>query len=361
VEITDYRLRKLVAPADREIGDSQIDPIDTLELVHLEVETSTGEWGTGFDLYNYNHPETIPVEAARTAFRPIGESLRGESPFARLNRRGRPRGHNRGIGGGFERCVDLALWDLCGKHLDMPVYELMGGTDPQVPAYASALAYAHDDATTRSIYERFRKLGFDTAKVKIGYPTVAADIDRLRLVRDVLGTDATLMADANEAFSPKEAVRRVRAYREAGIDLYWLEDPVPRNDVAGLRRVAEGLPNTHVNASDYLGGAAQAELFERDAVDIANVSGFTGGRETATVARHHGVPLAVGNMPADVGVHVGAALPGVETVEYSMMGWDDLMAEPVRFEDGQAIAPDRPGHGLRIAETAWEAHEQTAD
>jgi L-alanine-DL-glutamate epimerase-like enolase superfamily enzyme len=202
-------------------------------------------------------------------------------------------------------------------------------------------------------------LDFEAAKVKVGYPSVEADIDRLRLVRDVLGQGTTLMVDANETFSPKEAIRRVRAYADAGLACYWIEDPIPRTDVAGLRRVSEALHDTHVNASDYLSGRAQAELIERDAVDLVNLSGISNGLETATVARNHVLPLAIGNTPADVGVHLGAALPGVETVECSLTGWGDLLVEPVRFENGAAIAPDRPGHGLAISDEAWAAYEQT--
>lgn len=77
--------------------------------------------------------------------------------------------------GGFQRAVDFALWDRCGKRLDLPVYELMGGADPAVPAYASGLAFEHSDAETRAVYETFADEGFDAAKVKVGYETVEED------------------------------------------------------------------------------------------------------------------------------------------------------------------------------------------
>jgi L-alanine-DL-glutamate epimerase-like enolase superfamily enzyme len=358
VRITDYTIRKLLMPADRSIGDSQIDPVDSFELAYLELETDSGERGYGFDSVNYATGSTLPPETLRAQFEPVGERLVGESPFALRNRLSRPRGGNYG-GGTFDRLVDFALWDLCAKRLDVPVYELMGGGDPTVPAYASGLAFHHDDERTREIYERFAAKGFTSAKVKIGYPTVEEDLERLSLVEDVLGGYDRLMIDANEAFSPKEAVRRTRAYRDAGFDIYWFEDPTFREDVAGIRRVVEALPRTNVNTGEYVDLEGKRELLENGAADILNVHGLTSAREAALLAGVHGVPVSLGNTPAEIGVHSAVALPEVVFMEYSMTGWDRLPETPVTFEDGRAVAPEGPGHGLEFSDEAIAEYEQT--
>jgi len=352
MRITDYRLRKVDLPMDRPIGDSQIGPLDTYEAVYLELGTDAGPTGIGFDAVNFAAAHRRPPEAVGRAFEPVGKQLLGASPFEQVNELDRLRGGNRGVGQ-FDRVVDLACWDICGKHLDRPLYRLLGGDDPAVPAYASALAYHEDAATVREWYRSFADRGFADAKVKIGFPTAAADIERLETVREVM--DGRLMIDANEAFSPKQAIRRARAYHDAGFDLHWFEDPIMRDDYDGLRRVSQEI-RPHVNAGEYLDPDGKGHLLDADAVDVLNVHGFSGGRAAATMARPHGVPLSVGNTPGSIGVHVAAALPECDYIEFSDTGWRSFLAEPVPIEDGHLIAPDRPGHGLRFDEAAFDEH-----
>ena len=279
-----------------------------------------------------------------------------------MNNLERPRGGNYSQARSQRWCsrlVDIALWDLCGSALGTPLYELLGGDSPYAPAYASGLAFHHDDDRVESIYRRFAERGFDAAKVKVGFPTVEEDLRRLRVVADVMGDDARLMVDANEAWSPKEAVRRAHAYRDAGLTPYWIEDPVFREDMAGIRHVVENVPFAHVNTGEYLNVDRKRQLLDAGAVDVLNVHGISSGRQAAVLAQSQGIPTAFGNTPCDVGVHAAAALPEVEYVEFSMHGWDRLLVEPIEFRDGRARAPDRPGHGLTFSEEAFERFELT--
>lgn len=346
MRISTYELRALCVPLDRSIGDSQIDPLDRFRVVTLELVADTGEVGVGFDTIE------TPLETIAEA---LEESVLGASPFAIRNRVTRPRGGKYGARP-FDRLVDVAVWDLSAKYLDLPLYELMGGTDPRVPAYASGLAFHHDDETTRKIYEDFRDQGFDAAKVKVGYPSVEDDLERLALVRDVMREGCRLLVDANEAFSPKEAIRRTHRYREAGFDIYWFEDPILRDDRKGIRRVAEALPETHVNVGEYVGFEEKRALLEHGACDVLHVHGYSNGRREATLAAAYGVPVAFGNTPGEFGVHAAAALPEVTYLEYAALGWDRLLTEPVTFENEMAVAPDRPGHGLEVADSAVEQY-----
>jgi L-alanine-DL-glutamate epimerase-like enolase superfamily enzyme len=170
MRITDYRLRKLDVPADRPIGDSQIDPIEDFEIAYLELETDAGPTGIGFGHVNFGGSGAVAVDALRRDFAPVGDALVGSAPGAALHRIERPRGNDNSGPGRFDTIVDVALWDLVGKHHDLPVYRLMGGTaaDRRVPAYASGLAYARDDDEVRDLYREFAGMGFDAAKVKVG-------------------------------------------------------------------------------------------------------------------------------------------------------------------------------------------------
>jgi L-alanine-DL-glutamate epimerase-like enolase superfamily enzyme len=351
MEIVDYRLRGLELPTDRPIGDSQVGPVTEYRLAYLELEADTGAVGVGVD----------GVEGGLAGlvdrFAPRGEALRGASPFAARNRPTRPRGgdHRRARHEGeFDLLVDMALWDLCGKQLGLSVAELMGATEDRVPAYASGLAYHLDDEATRAHYRRFGEMGLTAAKVKVGFPTVEGDLARLDLVEAAMGADR-LLVDANEAFTPKEAIRRARAYREAGFDVYWFEDPVLRDDVAGLGRVAAAI-DAHVNVGEYVGSEGKRELLERGAADVLNCHGLTSARRAATLAEAWGRPVSVGNTPADVGVHAAAALPECVYVECARTGWQHWVPDPVDFEDGHAVVPEGPGHGLAFEEDVLAAH-----
>jgi L-alanine-DL-glutamate epimerase-like enolase superfamily enzyme len=88
-------------------------------------------------------------------------------------------------------------------------------------------------------------------------------------------------------------------------------------------------------------------------VEILNVHGNVSHvMQAAWLASEYGIPISLGNTTCEIGVHMAAALPEVGWLENSLVGWDVLVAEPVRFENSYAIAPERPGHGLTISEAA---------
>jgi len=369
MEVTDYRFRKLAVP-ERTLGDSQTGRFetDTLEYGYLELETDEGFRGVGFDVVNFRTPGSLSETALRDRLEPLAADVIGASPFARRNRLSRHRGgaynyySSGSYGQGFGRMIDYALWDLCGKHLDLPLYELMGGDDPCVPVYASGLSFPNDDETTRAVYEEFASVGtFAGAKVKVGFETAEADIERLRLVRDVLGQDTTLLADANEAWTPKETIQRLQAYRDAGIDLYWIEDPVLRDDVKGIRQVVEAIDHTYVTMGDYVRLAGKRELLENGACDILNVHGMSPARRAAVIAGIYGTPVGVGtDHSADIGaMHVGASLPEVRFMEFANHRFWHLVDRPFEIDSGYAVAPDRPGHGVELDEPTIEEFRET--
>jgi len=355
MRIADCTLKKFEAPIGRLIGDSQVNPISEFEFVVVELTTATGERGVGFERINLTGDHTISIETLASEFAPVSEGVVGESPFSLRNRLTRPRGGNLGSER-FTDAVDIALWDLCGRSLDFSVARLMGaGPDPDpVPAYASGISFPNDDESTRQVYREFSQRGFSSAKVKVGFPTIQEDIKRLELVQDVMGEDGKLMVDANEAFSPKEAIRRLKAYRGAGFDVYWFEDPVLRTDIDGIKQVERAATQTLINVGEYVGEEHTARMLERGAADIVNLRGLSSGLTAARLANTHGRPLAVGNTPGDVGVHLAAAVPEMTTIEWSKPGWGELLESSVTFEDGQARVPDGPGHGLTASDTAFE-------
>jgi L-alanine-DL-glutamate epimerase-like enolase superfamily enzyme len=193
-----------------------------LDYLHLEIETNADISGIGVDLVELRAPGRPSAETLHSRVDDILSDIIGENPITLLNRQTRHRGgvHNYyssgSYGPGVSVLLNMALWDAAAKYFEQPLYEFMGGTDDSVPIYASGLSFGNDDEETREVYRSFAELGeFDAAKVKVGFETVAEDIDRITLVDDVFGGLETLMIDPNEAWTPKETIRKIRAIQDA--------------------------------------------------------------------------------------------------------------------------------------------------
>lgn len=348
--LTGYRITRFQLPLSRVIGDSQV-RFTTYYLGTLELLTDSGLSGLGF-FGALLYPLAPLAELERVFSTEVWAGLQGQNPFSLLHRQARPRGGN--IHGSlFGEAVDQALWDLQGKELGLPLYRLLGGTDNRVRAYASGLDYHLTLDETCAFFGRAAAQGFTAFKVKVGHPDLAWDLERLGAVTATVGRDAVLMVDANEAWSPKEAIRRAHAYHDAGFNILWIEDPCLRDDVAGLATVARSVPFSYVNSGEYLDLHGKRLLLEHRAADMLNVHGtISDTLHAGWLAAEYGIPVSLGNTPLELGVHLAAALPEAHWIEYCFLDYNQLVEEPVRFVDGYAVAPERPGHGLVLAEAA---------
>jgi L-alanine-DL-glutamate epimerase-like enolase superfamily enzyme len=358
--IEDYRLTRFTFPRDRVIGDSQLH-VDTIYMAVLELFDSQGRMGTGF-MGSLLHPLPALDELYRLFETEIRAGFIGQDPFCLTHRLQRPRGGNiRALPYAIDEAIDQAAWDLVAQAHGMPLYRLLGGSSNRVPAYASGLEFHLNDADMTDLFGKAAAMGFRAFKAKIGHPDVEWDIHRLRLLRKTVGERATLMIDANEAWSPPEAIRRLHAYQRAGIQFLWIEDPCLRHDFEGLREVSRAVPFALLNTGEYLGLSDKRRLMEARAVDILNIHGhFTNSMRAAWLAGEYGLPVSIGNTMFELGVHVAAAVPGTPWMEYSFHNWNFLLEAPIGLEDGYALAPEVPGHGIRISEQARQQYAQPA-
>ncbi|MFO1020634.1 MAG: mandelate racemase/muconate lactonizing enzyme family protein [Planctomycetales bacterium] len=345
MKLTSYDLHRVHLAPPRLIGDSQACSApsgDRSGIAHRP-----GFSGVGFDLQQGT--PTPPLAHLKKQFEAgAWKTLKEGTPWGLALKLTRPRGGN--VGGGYLTLpVETALWDLLAKEQQVPLYRLLGGTNPRVPAYGSTLDFHLTDEDFRKRLHEFKEMGFRAVKTKVGHPSLEWDLRRLQIVHEIFGKDVTLMVDANEAWSPKEALARIHAYREAGIRLFWLEDPIDRNDFTGLRRLCEEAGDTRINTGEYLGFSGKRQLLEQHAVDVLNIHGsISMSRAAAHLAGDYGIPVSLGNTLLEIGVHLAASLPECLFLEYSDLSWNRLAENPVEFKEGYAIAPDRPGHGLTL-------------
>jgi L-alanine-DL-glutamate epimerase-like enolase superfamily enzyme len=245
---------------------------------------------------------------------------------------------------------DIALWDLKARRAGLPLWNLLGGNDPRVPCYAGGIDLElSPEALLRQTDGNLAK-GFRAIKMKVGRKRLSEDVEKLAAMREHLGAEFPLMLDANMKWTADEAIRAARAFQP--YDPVWLEEPIPPDDVAGHARVLRdgGLPIAagenlrtiwdfgHLIAS---GGVTFPEP------DVTNCGGVTSFMKIAHLAECFSLPVT-SHGAHDITVHLLAAAPNRSYLEAHGFGLDRYIAEPLRIEEGFAIAPERPGHGIEF-------------
>lgn len=350
--VADFRITRFQFARDRIIGDSQV-RADSVNVAALELIAETGEVGLGF-IQTLFHPLPSQDEITRIFADEVWPGIVGHSALALVHRVSRPRGGNqRGNTLPFQEAQQVALWDLAAKQARLPLHRLLGSRRERVRAYASGLDYHLSDAEFEAFFAHADALGYRAFKIKVGHPDFDRDLSRLKLLTKTVRKDAQVMIDANEAWAAKEAVLKLSAIRDAGHDVLWVEDPILRHDFDGLRLLRSTAPWTMINSGEYLDAAGKRELLLAGATDMLNVHGqVTDVMRIGWLAAELGIPVTLGNTFLEVGVHMACALPEVQWLEYSFQNLDHLVDQPIEIRDGWIYAPDRPGHGLVLSESA---------
>jgi L-alanine-DL-glutamate epimerase-like enolase superfamily enzyme len=244
--------------------------------------------------------------------------------------------------------VDTALWDWRARSQQLPLWQLLGGAQPRVPLYTTEGGWLHLSAT--ELVEQTltaQEQGFKGAKIKIGRPHVSEDVARLSAVRAAVGPGFDLMTDANQGLNRAEAVRRAHAF--AGLDLAWLEEPLPAEDVSGHRQLREqtAIPVAVGESMYHL--AQFREYLEQGACsivqpDVARIGGITPWIKVAHLAESFDVPVCP-HFLMELHVSLCAAVPNAAWVEY-IPQLDDITTCRIAIEDGYAIPPSTPGLGI---------------
>lgn len=249
--------------------------------------------------------------------------------------------------------LDMALWDALAVGLGQPLARVLGATPKAVPAYNSCgLGLIGPDAAAREAL-RLLDRGFKAVKLRLGYPTLAADLAAVRSVRSALSADVALMVDYNQALGTVEALARGRALQDEGIA--WLEEPIRHDDLAGNAQLARELTVPLQLGENFNGPAAMAAALAAGACDlvmpdVARIGGVTGWMQAAGLAAAHGTPMSSHLMP-EASSHLLAATRTAHCVEY--VDWADvLLQEPLAIVDGSAVVADRPGTGIVWDEAA---------
>lgn len=252
--------------------------------------------------------------------------------------------------------VDCALWDLRARSLGLPLHRLLGSARREVPVYGSGGFTTYDSARTREQLNHWtEELGIPRVKIKIGESwgaEQARDLARLSLARETIGDAVELYADANGAYSVKQAIAVGTAAAEVG--LRWFEEPVSSDDLAGLRAVRAAVPS-EVAAGEYAcdlpGFARVLDAVDCPQADVTRIGGITEFLRAAALARAHGRELSAHCAPH---LHAAAmaAIPNARHIEWFH---DHARIESMLFDgaltpDHGTVRPrdDTPGLGLQL-------------
>ena len=244
--------------------------------------------------------------------------------------------------------IDTALWDLKCKRASAPLWEVAGGFRQDVPLYDTERGWLHltsDELVAGAIASR--DAGWKGLKVKVGKPSHREDLERLLAVRKAVGDRMDIMVDANQSMTSAEAIRRARAFEQA--DLFWLEEPLPADDVAGHVRLARATSIPIAVGESMYSIAQFREYLERGAasilqVDVARIGGITPWLKVAHLAEAFNVSVCP-HFLMELHVSLAAAVPNGAYVEHipqlrAITNGEMLIA------DGRAWAPNSVGLGI---------------
>ncbi len=337
----------------------------------VRVETDAGITGIGeVDSNPMAAKGAIEGPFSHTTATGLAQVVLGEDPFETEKLwhkmyRANIYGGRRGAGFHAMSGIDIALWDIKGKALGMPVWKLLGGGfHQQIRCYASSL-FGETPGKTRELAARYRDQGFTA--VKFGWDPMGRDRQTdealVREARAGLGIGADLMIDAGLVWDAKTALQRAIAFSE--YDIFWLEEPLRPDDYEGYRKLAEATPVRIAAGEEESGRASFLDLMDRGRIDVVQVDltrcgGFTEAMKIAALAWDRGLPVA--NHGFTTYINVTAALHWLNSIPNALICEfvaeeetnlrEFATREKLRAKDGFLSVPDAPGLGVELDEEA---------
>ena len=263
--------------------------------------------------------------------------------------------------------LDIALWDLKGKALGLPVYQLLGGRfRDKIRMYASSMRRDLTPVEEARRAVSFVEEGYSGYKLHSAVPGATDDpadqtVETVREVRAAVGDDIEILVDVNGAFSTHHALEIGKQLQDLGV--FHFEEPRPHYDLDGLAEVADGLEMPVASGENIFNHWQYRDLITKGKVDIIQpdvikTAGFTEFRRIAAMASAFNIPITVHNIQptvsAVVHLHACAAFPNVPYAqEYNIEPIsirDELpvLKAPLEVKNGYLDVPDGPGLGIEL-------------
>lgn len=317
----------------------------------LKVITDQGLTGYGCAAPDREITRESPEDVVAQIRGPISSLLKGEAAFRHSYYHHELR-ETPGVGPSARAMVDTALFDLLARKAGLPLYQLLGGFRSSIPTSITIGIRPLEETLDQA--GRFLKEGFKVLKLKGGLDP-EADIEKVHKLREAYGKGFALRFDANQGYSPSQAIHFIERTRESGIEI--LEQPTHTRDPEGLRHVSREVP-VPVMADESIKSLADAFHFTRKGMmDMVNiklqkVGGILEAAHINSVAKAGGLEVMIGCLDEcalgiSAGLHFALSRPNIQYADLD--GHLDLVGDPFanlfRLKDGVLIPSGAPGIG----------------
>ena len=354
MKITEIKLGILSVPL-RVPFKTAVRSVDSVEDVILEIHTDTGAVGYG------EAPPTGAVTGDTT-----GAIIGAVRDHIAKTLIGRDVDEFEDLCIALDKCIlknssakaaaDMALWDLYGQLYNIPVYKLMGGARKSIITDIT-ISVNEPDEMVRDAQDAIER-GYDCLKVKVGKEP-EKDIARLSAIRSVVPKETCIRIDANQGWTPKEAVRILNGMQEKGLDIEFVEQPVKAHDLEGLKYVTER-SYVPVLADESVFSAADAlKIMQMRAADLVNIKlmkcgGLYNALKIASAAEVYGVECMIGCMleakiSVNAAVHLACAKQIITKIDLDgpvLCSEDPILGGAV-FDEKIITVSDEPGLGIK--------------
>lgn len=348
VNIKSYTLYKAVAPLKKPIADAT-HTLHEISFLVLRLQLENGIVGESYLLSFQYSPNAI-----QGAFKDLLPLVKGYAAnemgtvYRRLDEVSEYFG-NQGINRWVQGAVNIAMWDAWGKYLNQPVGKLLGTHHEKCAIYGSGgwISYTTDELVAE--VSDYVSRGFTAVKIKVGHPDWRTDLERLKIVRQAVGTKVNIMMDANQGMLLPAAIQLARGAHE--LNIYWFEEPLHHQDFDGYQALKQQTGISLAMGEREYDSLPLVQLLQRKALDIwqpdiLRIGGVESWRETAALANSYHIPV-LPHYYKDYDVPLVCSIPngvGVESFDWI----DPLIDNPMLVKDGYAYPHEGPGWGFNF-------------